>query len=454
MSRELKCQLNDFFGAPEQGRFATVLRAAQTEERYRALNRSAMSRSELAELKFGMQHWRKCLKPLRSVPAREVPDQIILDIQPQKASPWSWERWSQIPELSEYRFSNLDSSGRPGGLTYRGIRYRAGDLLLVDQNTHYSGIFAGLMDQPNLASHIGIVVILEKAGRYFPAVIESFELGVRAIPLSVFLSADFTSYAEVFRLREAPEDWGADLEKVAIEILSEPHGYDFYAQDKAQDGVRRYLTCTTLISCFFEKTGVKSVSPASRFHSRVQPALQKLGLGVSLILTPTDILQDPRFSCVGVVDHATVALNLARALVAREIRDTLGSGVLDFSALPWSVHFRRWGIGQVQRNTRLGRFLRDRAGFSEGSFPRGPVLLLSIVAIVDVWTIEMMGRCLPYVGRCISWEQVMSFERFSSDLGVQQMLRLASEPYRKYFRPLEFDGGFDVSKSTEVAEFL
>lgn len=134
-----------------------------------------------------------------------------------------------------------------------------------------------------------MVTILEKDGIRFPAAVEIHTDGLRAMPLSRFLSQKVVAYIEFYRLRGMDEAWRQKISKVAQEKLKKPHGYDFHAQDLD----RRYVHCATTLSILLEGSGVKPIEGANVVRNEIRDDFAVLGLNYTQLLTPTDITRSP-----------------------------------------------------------------------------------------------------------------------------------------------------------------
>ena len=213
-------------------------------------------------------------------------------ILPVKASQWPFEKWASDPEFSSYVFVE-------NGVKYRGLTFQNGDILLSNLHGPTDGLYTSFMDPVGYLAHFALFTLFEKDHGFFPAVIEIHEHGIRAVPLSVFLSGSFTEYVEIYRVRNPSAGWVQDLPKLTSAILKEPHAYDFCSQDED----RKYLSCSSVGSLFFERMGMKPIVAKALFPAGVAKNLSQFDMTFSEILTPTDYATDPRLELVGTLSQ-------------------------------------------------------------------------------------------------------------------------------------------------------
>jgi hypothetical protein len=224
---------------------------------------------------------------------RESGPGYFIPLVPVRRSRWPFRRWSQRPEATDYRIEG-------DTVVYRGLRLRSGDIVLVNLAIDRDGLFTALSATRPTISHTGIFVMIHKDGRSYPAVLELHELGVRAVPLSVALSAKMVSYAEIYRLREpVPADWSEQLSEVALELLNSFQHYDFNTTQSDAN----HMTCPDLPNYFYGRTGRERFPGNSTMAPETQPNLKKLGLQIDRFLSPDDYSSSERLELAGWIDN-------------------------------------------------------------------------------------------------------------------------------------------------------
>ena len=71
-------------------------------------------------------------------------------------------------------------------MRYRGVEFTPGDVLLANVNLDGNGVYTTLSDPKSFSSHSAFFAVLKHDGRRFPVVVETYEKGLRPVPLSVF----------------------------------------------------------------------------------------------------------------------------------------------------------------------------------------------------------------------------------------------------------------------------
>ena len=94
-------------------------------------------------------------------------------------------------------------------------------------------------------------MFLERGGTSYPAVLETHEAGVRAIPLSAELHRRKTAYVEIFRHRDMTPDKLPALTEAAEEILKR-NPYFSFNPDLADENV---MTCSELAHFLLKNAG-------------------------------------------------------------------------------------------------------------------------------------------------------------------------------------------------------
>lgn len=304
----------------------------------------------------------------------------ILDIKANRSSAWPFRRWKRRPEFSVYQFEG-------DGVNFRGIHFRPGDILLANVNIDGNGVYTTLSDPTRFSSHAAVFAILEDSGRRYPAVMETYEKGVRAVPLNVFLSARFCAYVEVYRHKDLRERQASAINESAPAMLDRVCGYNF--DSKADD--RDYVSCCSVGRLLHIDAGLEPASCKSRIrHPRIQANLEALGYTFFDFFAPVDYLLDPNFHCVGWVDNHQFEDLLARELVEGHFRDLFMSRRLNPDRFPFMARVNRWGIRHIRRQSLAGKAIGLVEGFDNRSLPKGPDHLMAVITIAEA----QLGRAI------------------------------------------------------------
>jgi len=226
---------------------------------------------------------------------------------------WRSDGWLNLPEMDRYVWQN-------GEVVYRGVRFRAGDLLLVDLNKLFDGFNTSLTAERHRSNftHNGIVLFWQQGGKTIPVVFEICAAGLRIVPLARYLSPDFVLYAEVHRLRDSvqrPADWSLRLQAAAAELLRHQLGYDFNAHLIPEGGVEVTwggrppgVVCSSLVRVLYNYTHIRGVdipqtplAPGSRENIR-RGGLTALA-DAGEYVDPTALKMTPQHRRVGVIDN-------------------------------------------------------------------------------------------------------------------------------------------------------
>ena len=334
-----------------------------------------------------------------------------LKIEVNRVSLWPFQRWKEIRAFGEHEFTL-------GGVRYRGLEMAPGDMILANANLDGNFVFSSLPDPKGLFSHAAVFVILEEEGRRYPAVVETYERGVRAVPLSVFLNARYVAYAEIYRHRGVTSDHHAGLAEAAMRVVRETRGYNFHSCDTARD----YISCTSLGRILLEDVGLPPVEPRSGV---VNPGILRTldyidYRGVDPFFAPVDYLLNPDFRFVGFVDNNQVHRVVAREVVEAVFRERVARGTLGHRRLPLPYYLNLWAIGQVRRGTTVGRVISRFAGFDAESLPKGPDPTIAIIPPAERELTRAVRRVLPYVEERLEGLEELDFLAFLRDPDVRR----------------------------------
>jgi hypothetical protein len=314
---------------------------------------------------------------------------LDLDIEVNRDSPWPFERWSTQPAFAEYRFEG-------NGVRYRGLLLQPGDLILPNVNLDGNFVYSALSDPKGFCPHSAVFVMLEANGLRYPAVLETYEKGLRAVPLCVFLNARYISYAEIYRHRDLQ---GADVSQVsgaALALLALARGYNFNTLDHDDC---TYVCCTTVARQLYQTLGLPVLDQFGAIRDPgIRANMQRLDYEfLDVFFTPIDFVRSDVFRFVGVVDNAQPARLIARELVEQRFRHCFSKGTIRSERLPLMVKLTHFGIGQMRGRTLVGRLISGVMGFDHISLPKGPDRILAIVEPLEVELGKAVRGILPEV---------------------------------------------------------
>jgi len=298
---------------------------------------------------------------------------VTLNIKANRDSPWSFERWKRRAAFANYEFSG-------DGVNYRGLHWRPGDVLLANVNLEGNGVYTTLSDPTRFSSHAAVFVILQDSAGRFPAVVETYEKGVRAVPLNVFLDASFCAYVEVYRHKQMDASRAPMINEAALALMAQARGYNF---DSSEDN-RRYVSCCSVARLLHADAGLEPATLKSRIaHPLIQANLGRLGYTCFDFFAPVDFLLDANFQCVGWVDNQQFEDLLARELVEGHFRELFMTRQLNPKKFPFMGRVNQWGIGHIRRRTLAGRMIGAVEGFDHETLPQGPDPLLAVITLVE-----------------------------------------------------------------------
>lgn len=313
---------------------------------------------------------------------------IDLDIPVNRGSVWPFSRWKEIAAFSEYEY-------RGDGVLFRGVLFRPGDVILANVNLDGNMIYSALSDPKGYCSHSAVFAVLTDDGRRFPSVIETYEKGLRAVPLNVFMGPRYMAYAEVYRHRELTPAQCTAINGVAQTALTEVAGYNFYTVD--DDPL--YISCTAVVQLLFQAVGLAPIPSRSVIADEViQRNLRALGYErYEPFFAPVDYLLSPDLTCVGWIDNNQLERLVARELVEARLRVLFASRRLDCRRFPLVHYVNLWGIGHMRRRTPIGRLVSRITGFDHVSLPKGPDRMVAAIEPVEAQLGCAVRRTLPFV---------------------------------------------------------
>lgn len=299
------------------------------------------------------------------------PDKFI-PIHANRNSRWPFSRWCRYPQFSQY--SVVD-----GRVRYRNIDFMPGDVLLTSTNRDGNGIFTCLSEPAGYFPHSGFFAILEHDGRAFPSVIETYQFGVRAVPLSIFLHPQFSSYVEVYRHHGATTQHAAAFNRSAGDLIQQAKGYNF----DTEDDDRCYISCSTIGRFMFQDAGLAPPLQRSSFPPAIWENLERVGYNQPAPLFPVDYMTDENFQYLGHVDNHHFVRMASRLLVEREFRHRFTHSRLQPSRFPWHSKLNLWAIRQVRRRGMFAAAVTLFSGFDQATLPRGPDTLMAHITVAE-----------------------------------------------------------------------
>ncbi|OFZ20443.1 MAG: hypothetical protein A2X94_10530 [Bdellovibrionales bacterium GWB1_55_8] len=351
-------------------------------------------------------------------PRRKLP---ILANAPSRCS---FKTWSADPEFSNYAIDDQ-------GTHYRGLVFRPGDILVANVDRDGNGVYTALQAPRSYGFHLGFFAVLNVNGRPIPSVLESYKLGVRAVPLSTFLAPRFSSYVEVCRLRDLPKHMQEKINLRAARMPMEVKGYNFDTEDPD----RSFLACTAVANRLFELAGIQPIATKSRYSDdpQVRKNMDFFDFGADAFLSLTDFIVDPRLQIIGAVDNGHFHRNIARDLCERRFFEIFRRGDIDAGALPWMYSLNRFGVRQMRSGSMLGRLIGLPYMLTPDNLPRGPEKVLAIIEIYE----HLVEVAVRRVDRKIQtlWDntQLVDIDQLASDPAVVDLLEEALAPISRAF---------------------
>jgi len=337
---------------------------------------------------------------------------VDLKITANRSSAWPFEKWRNIREFSEYEFEG-------DGVHYRGVFFRPGDIVLSNVNLDGNGLYTALADPQNFCSHSAIFAILQDKERRFPALIETFEKGVRAVPLNVFLGPRFSSYTEVYRHRELGAGQVERVTQAAIEATRNVRGYNFDTEDRD----RTYMSCSSVGRFLLQDAGLDRIQTKSHIrHPQIQKNLGQLGYTFFRFFAPVDYLLDEKLSFIGWIDNNQFDRLLARELIESHFRNIFSEKEISVEKFPFMSRVNYWGIGQMRRRTPIGKIITLVEGFDHANLPKGPDRLLSVITQAEAQIGSAIRRTRPFVRDYIAGLSSFDLEHVKSDEDIRKIV--------------------------------
>jgi hypothetical protein len=338
---------------------------------------------------------------------------VHLDIVANRGSSWPYEKWRENDSFGRYAFEN-------DGVRYRGMSFRPGDALLANVNVDGNGVYTSLSEPRSFSSHSGFFAILEHKGRRLPVVVETYEKGVRPVPLSIFLGPRFCSYVEIYRHTGYTARHAARINESAEAVIRNGRAYNFNSEDKDPD----YMSCTA-VGRYMHQAG--SLAPARRISSLSHPVVQKnlarVGYCFFDYFGPVDFLLNDCFKMTGVVDNNQIERLLAREMIDQEFRRKFIMGNLDPKRFPFPYRLNLWGLGQMRRQTPIGKLVGRIEGFSADTLPKGPDALLAVILLAEKQIGKSIVKARATVEKVLAEYQHLDMKAFAADQRIQHAVR-------------------------------
>lgn len=335
---------------------------------------------------------------------------VDLKIEVNRSSAWPFAKWRQMTTFAEYQFDG-------DCVRYRGLLLQPGDVLLANVNLDGNSVYTSLSEPKGYCPHAAVFAILEAEGRRFPAVVETYEKGLRAVPLNVFLNARYVAYAEVYRHQALRPEHAEQVSAAAHDAIAQARGYNFYTCDPDP----AYVSCTSLAQVVYQRLGLPRIGSVSSIgHPGIRENLKRLGYhAFDPFFAPVDFLLNPDFRCVGWVDNNQFPRLLARELVEVGFRRLFERGQLDTRKMPVAHHINHWGIRHMRRRTPLGRIISKVMGFDHLNLPRGPDPMLAIIAPVEADLGRAVRRLVPLVNRYLDGRDEFVLDAMLAEPDIQ-----------------------------------
>jgi len=335
-----------------------------------------------------------------------------LKISANRSSSWPFSRWKERKEYSKYEFED-------DGVHYRGVFFRPGDVLLANVNLDGNGVYTSLSDPKGFSSHSAFLAILKDDGDRFPAVIETYEKGVRAVPLNVFLGPRFSSYIEVYRCKALSSRNSELINSSALNIIESVNGYNFDSEDKD----RQYMSCTSVGRFLLQDAGLEPVKTKSSICvPTIVNNLKKVGYTYFSFFAPVDYLLDENFYCVGWVDNNQFTKLLARELVDRQFREQFSQRELNPSEFPLMCRINSWGIRHIRRQTPIGKLISLIEGFDHINLPKGPDELIAVITQVESQLGKAIKKIHTFVEEHVRHRAYFDLENVAADERIRATL--------------------------------
>jgi len=443
--RELEGLISESLEAPKAGGSLNIEKINQWD---RQLNPKEVPIADQVEIKYLLSHWRMktseyLVKASRTQNGEGFQSLVVkLDKLHYALDPFAVETlvrsFSKLPENSRSNNSEalgklLDHHGHPTalenlpmmaprdklpplrqgppiadwklGVRIRGIQFRVGDVLLVDEGAPQDGITQSISRPRSLFSHAATVVFLERPEglRAFVFDIAPKE-GLRLIPLEEYVAprggkAKGASYVQVFRKGNRGERWGTNVAELVGLMLRRQMGYDYNVRPipiggylvMQRDG-QFCAVCSSLVDVIYKTMGEDLKIPRSKIAENALRNLRNHKVPFSSYLTPTDIILAKGLQKVATLDNGFLH-NVIRELMigAADVPGTIGNNLAERELVTHRIGFGKLGreyrklkfiIGQLQKKGVVGRALAKMLGADLNRIPEGSKEIMASLEIL------------------------------------------------------------------------
>ncbi|MDH3692254.1 MAG: hypothetical protein OEU36_22700 [Gammaproteobacteria bacterium] len=325
---------------------------------------------------------------------------VDLDITANRTSSWSFAKWKKNTAFSHYDFVG-------DGVRYRGVIFRPGDVLLTNVSLDGNGLYTSLTDPKGFCSHSAFFAILEDQDNHYPVLIETYEKGVRPVPLNVFLGPRFCAYAEIYRHHDISEQHTTVINRAAKAIVDSVKGYNFDSEDPD----RTYMSCTSVGRFLYQDAGLTPAQTISSLkHPQIKKNLTRLGYTFFELFAPVDYLLNDNFQCVGWVDNNQIERLLAQELVDGRFRQLFSEREIAPENFPILYKLNRWGLRHIRGQTQIGKIISFVEGFDHITLPKGPNELLAIIRLAE----SQLGKSTVAIRKVVE-QKINDMDEFDLD---------------------------------------
>ncbi len=333
------------------------------------------------------------------------------------------EKWGNDPEFQRYYYAD-------GGVVYRGIKFLPGDVLLCSVNLGGNGCFTSFSEPRNYCFHSGFFCMIPCGDKRVPVVMEVYEMGVRAVPLSHFLGKKFSNYIEVLRSDQISSQHYLKLGRRALEQTEKTLGYNF----DTEDSDRTFMACTTAGTDLYEYIGVTAVAAKSSIiNSNIADNLNLFGLCNHKFLFPVDFLIDQQMSRVGVIDNDAFEACIAQELSDRFFKDVFASGKINFGRLPFFYHLIYFAASAAKKGNFLGKIVEKVAGFPGERLPKGDNKVIGMIENCAFYVARMERKLERRIAGSIKYDRRFQLDDFCSFWWNDSRIKKIYRPLRKWF---------------------
>jgi hypothetical protein len=333
---------------------------------YSEVERSPSSRKKLVEYKFAFQHWNYFVGQKNKEDQNDEEFEI-LSIPPFQSSRWDFKKWRENSRIRS--LSKGDTH-----LRYKNLVLQPGDLFLASPHLESAGLFTIFSEPESFSAHLAVYCHLNYQDKYFPALIEVYEKGVRAVPLDTFLAPHFSNHCEILRFNDVTNEHLEVINENALKTLSKGKGYSFNTDDRDE----HYFTCTRLVKEIFSTLPINVEVKRSEFSCPKKTRnLHLIDFTFKDILEPCDFLDSNVTSYVGRVDNEEFLHDLLCYISVHQYVEIFKEYDLNPYLEKKSFRTINFCSNQIANQNVLGLIFSKVFGYSFDNFPRGPLKLLS-----------------------------------------------------------------------------